>query len=214
MHENYELCSFILDRFGDRVDINKADHEENSPLHVACSQQNSSLVKLLIDIKIDKKRACNVNSKDKGGKTALMKAVEYDRLAAVNYLCDLEEVLIHGICDDENQWDALDWAVNQGNIEIFCKLLETLIKREKIVTMKDFQNKKVNGVSLATAYFNDKKVDNWKEITKKNENSGFGTFFRELMAAYETNKFELFKSLIGSSGDTQFGKNFKFRMSI
>ena len=186
LHDNYELCSFILDRFGDRVDINKADYAENSPLHVACSQQNSSLVKLLIDVKIDNKRACNVNSKGKGGKTALMKAVEYDRLAAVNYLCDLEEVLIHGICDDENQWDALDWAVNQGNIEIFCKLLETLIKREKIVTMQDFENKQVNGVSLATAYFNDKKVENWKEITKRNENSGFGTFFSELMAAYKT----------------------------
>ena len=82
---------------------------------MSVSGDHEEFIKLLID------KGANINAKDKNGKTALMKAAEYDKSSVIEILlkagANIDE-------KDNNGWTALIWAETKGD----KKTVDMLVK--------------------------------------------------------------------------------------
>ena len=80
-----ECMSLLLDKAGDRVDVNQANNDGVTPLYVACHQGNAECVKVLLDKAGDR---VYVNEANKNGLTPLYIACNLGKAECVEVLLD------------------------------------------------------------------------------------------------------------------------------
>lgn len=100
------------------VDINAADKDGNTALHIAAQKSQATTLQRLL-----KKADCEVNAKNKDGITPLILAIKTERKQSINTLLKNAKGLLID-AQDANNKTALHYAVEKNNEELVNQLIQ------------------------------------------------------------------------------------------
>ena len=127
--ENFLIFKLLVEY---QCTTNPTDAEGNLPIHLACNNNNASIVKYIIDHNLCSNDEINQPATDELGFTPLMCAIAYQNLECVKLLCEgyLNADIL--TIQSPDGYTAIEYAVYGNVIKMLAYLISVVFKRNHV----------------------------------------------------------------------------------